>query len=159
VRGAAPYTVPLLAALALLWQGCRVRDLTEGPYDFTASSVERDDCLLNPAAGPLPSADLTSTGNWIYLQYDWFGMQLAGRYRDQGFFDDGPEQFFVDGSAQNVSADVGGVHCTLDAATAHLEGTTLSDTRFTGTLRFRYEARQPDECYCETWVTFQALHR
>lgn len=159
MRGAAPYPVLLLAVLALLGAGCRVGDQAAGLYDFTASSVERDECLMNPAGVPLPSGELFSTGNWIYIQYDWYGMQLAGRYRDSGFFSNDPEQFFMDGSAQNVSADVGDVHCALDAATVHLEGSTISDLRFIGTLRFRYEARRPDECYCETWVAFEALHR
>jgi len=159
VRRAAPYTVPLLLALALAAQGCRVRDQAEGPYDLTATSVEKDECLRVPAAGPILSGDFASTGNWMTIQSDWYGMTLAGRFRDQGLLDNAPEEFFADGSAQRVAADVGDLHCELDQATVHLDATTDGPTQFHGTLRFRYEARQPPGCLCETWASFQALHR
>jgi len=159
VRGAAPYTVPLLLALALAGPGCRVRDQAEGPYDFTPTSVEKDECLRVPAAGPVLSGDLATTGNWMNMATDWYGMTLTGRYLDAGLFDSSADRFFADGSAQHVTADVGGLHCDLDQATVHLDATTDTATQFHGTLRFRYEARQPPGCLCETWVSFQALHQ
>jgi len=121
--------------------------------------VENDDGLRVPAAGPVLSGDLSTTGNWMTIVTDWYGMTLTGRYLDQSLFDSGPERFFADGSAQHVPADVGGLHCDLDQATVHLDATTDTATQFHGTLRFRYEARQPPGCLCETWVSFQALHR
>jgi hypothetical protein len=159
VTGAAPYTVPLLAALALLGPGCRVREQSEGPYAFTATAVERDDCGLVPASGALPSGDFFTTGNYVRIQYEWYGMTLAGAYRSRSLFDAAPESFYADGSAQNVTADVGDLPCALDVATVHLDGTTDSAASLHGTLRFRYEARQPPGCLCESWVSFQAMHR
>ena len=156
---ASPYTLPLLAALALLGQGCRIRDQSEGPYAFTADSVEKDDCQLVPASGELFSGDLFSTGNYLDIQTDWYAVMLAGGYRSVSFFDTGPETFYADGSAQNVTAQVGGLACALDVATAHLDGTTDTPDEFHGSLRFRYEARQPPGCLCETWVAFRAVRR
>jgi hypothetical protein len=159
VTRSAPYTVPLLAALALLGPGCRVRDQAEGPYDFTASSVEKDDCLLVPASGPLLSGDFFSTGSYVTIQTDWYGVALSGQYENRSLLDDSPEAFFADGSAQNVAASVGALSCALDVATLHLEGVTDTPLRLHGTLRFRYEARQPPGCLCESWVAFQAVRR
>jgi hypothetical protein len=159
VTGAAPYTIPLLVALALAGPGCRIREQSSGPYAFTAASVEKDDCLLVPASGALPGGDFFSTGNWVQVTSDWYGMTLSGAYHDRPLLDDSLETFYADGSAQNVTAAVGDLQCALDVATAHLEGTTDSATSFHGTLRFRYEARQPPGCLCESWVTFQATHQ
>jgi len=151
------FTFPLLAALALGSAGCRVREQAEGPYAFTLSSVEKDDCLLAPASGVLPGGDFFSTGNWVSIAYDWYDLTLAGAYFYAAFADTSPQRFYVDGSAQNVSADVGAVRCALDVATVHLEGTTDAPDRFHGTLRFRYESRQGPECQCESWLSFQAV--
>jgi len=159
VTWAAPYTVPLLAALVLLGQGCRVREQVEGPYAFTATSVEQDECLLVPASGALFSGDFFSTGNYVSIQSDWYGMTLAGQYRSRALLDTSPEAFFADGSAQNVTAQVGALSCELDAATVHLDGITDSPLELHGTLRFRYEARQPPGCLCESWVWFQAVRQ
>lgn len=156
MTGAAPYTVPLLAALALLGQGCRVHEQSEGPYAFTVTAVEKDECLLVPASGALFSGDFFSTGNYMSIQTDWYGVTLAGAYRGRSLFDESPEAFYADGSAQNVAALVGSLSCALDAATVHLEGITGATGEFHGTLRFRYEARQPPGCLCESWVSFQA---
>ena len=159
MAGAAPYTVPLLAVLALAGTGCRVREQAEGPYAFTAAEVEKDDCLLVPATGELFDGDFFSTGNDVVIQYAWYGMRLAGAYRGSALFDQSPESFYADGSAQNVPADVGALHCELDQATVHLDGVTDTSTTLHGSLRFRYEARAPDGCWCETWVSFVAAHR
>jgi len=159
VTGAAPYLVPLLAALALVGQGCRVREQTEGPYALAATAVEKDECLLVPASGALFSADFFSTGNYVSLHTDWYGVTLDGAFRNRPFFDQAPESFFADGSAQNVSAQVGGLSCALDQATVHVDGVTDTPEEFHGALRFRYEARQPPGCLCESWVAFRAVRR
>ena len=161
VTWAAPYTVPLglVAALALLGQGCRVREQVEGPYAFTATSVEKDECLLVPASGELFAGDFFSTGNYVSIRYDWYGITLAGQYRSSALLDTSPESFFADGSAQNVTARVGPLSCELDVATVHMDGLTDSPSAFHGTLRFRYEARQPPGCLCESWVSFQAVRQ
>jgi hypothetical protein len=159
VTWTAPYTVPLLAALVLLAQGCRVREQAEGPYAFTATSVEKDECLLVPASGALFSGDFFSTGNYVSIRSDWYGMTLSGQYRSRSFFDASPESFFADGSAQNVTAEVGALSCELDAATVHMDGITDTATELHGTLRFGYEARQPPGCLCESWVSFRAVRQ
>lgn len=151
------YSVPLLAALAFGSAGCRTREQAEGPYAFTATSVEKDDCLLAPASGVLPGGDFSSSGNRVSIAYDWYEMTLFGAYFNRAFADSSPERFYADGSAQNVSASVGTVLCALDVATVHLEGTTSAPDRFHGTLRFRYESRQGPECLCESWLSFQAV--
>jgi hypothetical protein len=160
VPSTAPYTFLFLAALAVTGgSGCRVREQSEGQYEFTATSVEKDDCLLSPGATPFLGADFTSTGNIVRIGTDFHGVTLAGAYFNRALGDSSPERFYADGTAQNVQADVGTLHCDLDQAVLHMEATTDTAGQFHGVLRYRYEARQPPGCLCESWVTFQALHQ
>jgi hypothetical protein len=149
----------LLSALFLaLGSGCtRAYIQNEGPYEFTAQEVLRDDCALLSSNEALWDANLHISGEVLRMEYGLMDMQLVGSFLD-GDLEDG-DAFSLDGSLTNASLNANGRECIVDQVTVHLEGTTQCATEFDGVLRVRYEPRptQSAACACELWVRYQAV--
>jgi len=149
----------LLSALSLtLGLGCtRAYIQNEGPYEFTAVEVVRDDCSLLSSPESLWDAELTISGEVLRMSYGLMDMQLVGSFLGAGTEDD--DAFSLDGSVANASLTANGQQCFVDQVTVHLEGTTQCATEFDGVLRVRYEPRpqQSSGCACELWVRYQAV--
>ena len=149
----------LLSVLSLtLGLGCtRAYIQNEGPYEFTAVEVVRDDCSLLSSPESLWDAELTISGEVLRMSYGLMDMQLVGSFLGGGSEDD--DAFSLDGSVANASLTANGQQCFVDQVTVHLEGTTQCATEFDGVLRVRYEPRpqQSSGCACELWVRYQAV--
>jgi hypothetical protein len=148
----------LLSVLALTpGMGCtRAYLQNEGPYDFQAVEVMRDDCALLPSPEALWGGSLHISGEVVNMDYGLMDMQLVGSFLDGGPDDD--DAFAADGSVANASLSAKGQQCIVDQVTVHLEGTTRCATEFDGVLRVRYEPR-PEQtgCACELWVRYRAV--
>jgi hypothetical protein len=149
----------LLSALSLtLGLGCtRAYIQNEGPYEFTAVEVVRDDCSLLSSPESLWDAELSISGEVLRMSYGLMDMQLVGSFLGGGAEDD--DAFSLDGSVANASLTANGQQCFVDQVTVHLQGTTQCATEFDGVLRVRYEPRpqQSSGCACELWVRYQAV--
>jgi hypothetical protein len=137
--------------------GCtRTYIQNDGPYEFSAVEVLRDDCgLLDSAPEALWDGELLIAGEVLHMRYGLMeDMQLVGFFLGGG--DDG---FMLDGSVSNASLEANGQQCSVEQVKVHLEGTTRCATAFDGILRVRYELRpgQSAECACELWVRYQAV--
>jgi hypothetical protein len=139
------------AALAALTAGfgCVVHTQRDGAYAFTALEVLRDSCGLLPSPEALWDGELFVTGETLRLDYQLFEMRLVGAFEEVS------NDFYLDGSAANVSAEVGGQECQFDLVTVSVKGTTRSPTQFTGSLRLTQQGPL-DRCNCELWLTYRA---
>lgn len=131
--------------------GCNTFVQNPGAYELMATEVMRDDCKLLPPGTDLWDGSLLITGQVIRMDFELLDMQLVGRFLAGG------DRFALDGSVANAAVNANGQECLMDQVNAHLEGDTRCETHFDGTLRVRYEARSPDSCVCELWVSFEAV--
>lgn len=131
--------------------GCLPYSQEQGEYVFTPVEIYRDECGLMAANQGQLRGTLQITGRVVRLDFDLLDSDLIG------YFLEGGEDFSIDGSVVNASAEVNGQECLLDQVNLHMEGTTQCQTQFNGSLRVRYEAQRPDECVCELWMRFEAV--
>lgn len=149
----------LLAPCALflaLSGGCSPVSQNDGPYEFTAAEVLRDDCGMLSSPESLWDGELRTSGDVLYMTYGLMeDMQLVGFFLGSGAV----AGFMLDGSVSNASLEASGQQCIVDQVTVHLEGTTRCATEFDGVLRVRYEPRlqQAAGCACELWVRYRAV--
>ena len=143
--------LPALLLSAGLCASCHSFPQNPGHYDIKATEVYRDDCSLLRSPEALWDGSLLITGQVVRIDFELLEMQLVGRFLESG------SSFAVDGSVANATATANGQECLLDQVSVHLEGDTVCETRFDGTLRVRYEARRPDQCVCELWARFEAV--
>lgn len=122
----------------------------EGPYDFTAQQIIRDDCGLQQGSA-LWSGMMLISGDLIRMQMDdrLYGMVAAG------FFLYGVERFTLDGSATGVTAQVTGTDCQVQIVQAHLDATTDSSHAFHGMGEVDFRTDQIN-CACHLSVSFSA---
>ncbi len=139
----------LLVVMGLL-PGCRVHDLEDGPYQFTLTQVLRDDCGLAAHPEVASTGTLRTTGNVVALEYGYLDLKLVGTYLTRA------EAMTMDGAAVNVSTQVRGHDCLLDAVSMHLDTTTVDATTFTGAMKLVFDARTPDACVCQAWFRYSA---
>ncbi|WP_224369254.1 hypothetical protein [Hyalangium versicolor] len=147
--------LPCLLLAVGLCLSCNTFPQNQGHYDLRFVSKYRDDCNLLPFDKPesLWDGSLLITGQVVRMDFELLEMQLVGRFLES------KDRFAVDGSVANASIVLPNTNeeCLLDQVSVHLEGTTVCRTRFDGTVRVRYEARQPDQCVCELWASFEAV--
>jgi hypothetical protein len=144
------FSLSLLVAVGLTL-GCNDFLQNPGPYELRAIEVMRDDCGLLPSDEELWDGSLLITGQVVRVDFELLDMQLLGRFLAGG------ESFAVDGTVANASVRANGQECLVDQVNVHMEGSTVSATKFNGTLRVRYEDRSPDSCVCELWTSFEAV--
>ncbi|HEY0097085.1 MAG TPA: hypothetical protein VGB96_22345 [Archangium sp.] len=148
-----------MSALSLtVGPGCtRAYLQNEGPYEFTAVEVLRDDCAMLSSPEALWDGQLSISGEVLRMSYGLMDMQLVGSFLGGGTEED--DAFSLDGSVANASLIANGRECIVDQMTVHLEGTTQCATEFDGVLRVRYEPRpqQYAGCACELWVKYEAV--
>lgn len=151
-------SLALLALTFSLSVGCtRAYIQNDGPYEFTAVEVLRDDCGMLESPESLWDGELLISGEVLRMRYGLMeDMQLVGFFLGGGGGDDG---FTLDGSVSNASLEAQGQQCLVDQVKVHLEGTTQCATEFDGVLRVRYEPRleQAAGCACELWVQYRAV--
>ncbi|MFL5355223.1 hypothetical protein [Archangium sp.] len=150
----------LLSALFLpLGGGCtRAYLQNEGPYDFKAVEVLRDDCGLLASPEALWDGELFISGDVVRMRYGLMDALLVGRFLDGGSESD--DAFSIDGTVTNASVTAHGAECIVDQVTLHVEGTTQCATEFKGVLSVRYEPRASQAaCACQLWVQYQAVQQ
>lgn len=150
----------LLSALSLSLGGCtRAYLQNEGPYDFRAVEVLRDDCGLIASPEELWDGELYISGDVVRMRYGLMEALLVGRFLDGGSESD--DAFSLDGSVTNASViSSNGTECIVDQVTLHMEGTTQCATEFKGVLSVRYEPRASQAaCACQLWVQYQAVQQ
>jgi len=123
----------------------------EGPYQFTAQQIIRDDCGLQGGSTALWSGDMLISGDLIRIQMDdrLYGMVAAGFFLYQ------VERFTLDGSATGVTAQVTGTNCQVEMVQAHLDATTDSASAFHGMGEVDFRTDQIN-CACHLSVSFTA---
>ena len=137
----------------------------DGDYElaFVESKVIKDTCgtLAGHPVADAPykklwNAKLVVLGDTVRLTSQLFSVQLVGDYQ-QALGSDKREHFILDGSANNVTANIAGAQCLVDIVNMHLEANTESAELFTGVVSVRYDTRQPASCNCEYLVNFRAV--
>ena len=141
-------TIVALFALSLV--SCVTHRQRDGRYAFIAEEVARDDCGILGPSPELSGGTLHISGDVVTLDYDLFGIQLRGQFREVS------ERFFLDGTASDVTATVGNEACHIDLVQVHIDGTTESPEAFSGTLIIRYDVLTHERCRCEMSVRFRA---
>lgn len=137
----------LLAAAPLASCGAHMQK--SGTYVFTAQEILRDDCGVLASSTALGTGTLMVRGESVTLEYAPLAMQL------QGFFEEASDDFYLDGTAANVTATLRGATCVVDLVSVHLDGSSVSASAFTGAMRTTYDAATPS-CTCELWALFRA---
>jgi hypothetical protein len=110
----------------------------------------QDDCGILGSPPQLPAGALHISGDTVSLDYEMFGIQLRGQFREDG------EGFYLDGTAPNVSTMVGSEACNVDLVQVHIDATSESASTFAGSLGIRYDEVTRERCRCETHVQFRA---
>ncbi len=142
----------LCSAVAMMsLSGCgRIHILGEGEYTFAVKEVIRDDCGLKDDARLISSGRLKLSGNLVSLAYRFLDLRMEGTYLS------GSERFVLDGASVNASTRLRGQECLLDTVSAHIDGETVNEKRFSGNMSFTFDAKQPDACKCKYWIVFEA---
>ncbi|NMO20789.1 hypothetical protein HPC49_20570 [Pyxidicoccus fallax] len=140
--------VPALLVAGM--SGCLPYAQEQGDYVLTPVEIYRDECGLAANREPFRGT-LQVTGRVVRLDFSLLDSELIGYFLDEG------DDFSIDGSVVNASAEVNGQECLLDQVNIHLEGKTRCETQFDGTLRVRYDTQRPDECVCELWLRYEAV--
>jgi hypothetical protein len=125
----------------------------EGSYDFIANETVIDDCGLLPDPKAMWDGELLISGDVIRMVYDAFDTRMVGTYLEA------TERFSADGSASNVTAPVRGKECLLDFVTLHLDASTQSPTRFSGSFQMTYEQDNDPSCVCTLLVRYTAVRK
>lgn len=145
--------VRLLAAPLILMlcacSGTRGHELQPGDFAFTETQVLSDACGLLPAEG-LWDGTLTGAGDYVSVAYGLAGISLAGHYRYS------VEEFYADGTAQEVSLATARGACRVDQVQIHLDAIVRGPTRFEGSMAIRTFARAQPACECLLSVTYRA---
>jgi hypothetical protein len=139
------------ALAALACPGPRGHEQSEGRYAFSTVQVLTDPCGLLPATG-LWGGTLVKSGNYVRVDYELEQMWLVGYYRNS------VEEFYLDGTASDVTVQVGDTSCRLDQLRVHADAVTRSPERFDGTLTVTYDVNpeSPFACQCRMSVIYQA---
>jgi len=137
------------AALGLSCVGSRGHDLEQGDYVFTELEVLADACGLLPASG-LWDGSMVRSGDYVRIDYQLLGLGVVGYYRYS------LEEFYADGTAEEVTVPVAGGSCQVDQLALHLTAITRSPTQFEGALTVRTYAQANEACECELSVTYRA---
>jgi hypothetical protein len=133
---------------------CRVHPLEDGTYALRGQAPSSDACGLLTGSSALGSGELSSQGDVVQMGYSQVAqMIMTGQYRE------GLEQFYLDGTANNVIAVVRGVSCQLDLVEVHLDGTADGAAAFHGQIRFDYQALNSDSCACQATGAFSAVRQ
>ncbi len=134
-------------------EGCYQFAVDEAPLNPPA--LLRDECSLLTGTGKPGLAALVISGDAVRIRYfpqtNSFGtIDLIGQFQFNR------EKFIADGDNANVSLQVGTAQCLLDEVRLHMDGSTVSSSELTGTLRIEYITNRPDACVCQLWVQFRA---
>jgi hypothetical protein len=139
-----------VALIAMSLVSCVTHIQDEGRYAFTVQEVLSDDCGILGSPPALWAGTLYVRGETLFLDYEFFGIQLRGEYQEAS------ESFYLDGSASNLTATVGSEECRVDLVQLHIDGTTQSTSTFEGTLAIRYDVLLRERCRCEVLVRYAA---
>lgn len=139
----------LLLALAAACGGSRGHELLEGTYAFTETEVITDPCGLLPAGG-LWDGTMVRAGDYVSIDYGFAEIDLTGFYRY------GLEEFYADGTAEEVPLTVGALSCTVDQIQIHLDALTRTPTQFEGGMTVETFDRGQEACECLLQVTYRA---
>jgi hypothetical protein len=139
-----------LGLAALVLAACNEHPQLDGRYALTLDQVIRDDCGMASNPELVESMHYLNTGELVRVDYSLYDIQLVGSFLADS------ERFSADGSSANVNTLVSGQQCLLDLVTVHLDAATVSPQAFSGALSVRLDARRPDSCVCELWVTYAA---
>lgn len=137
------------ALLCLLGVGCG-RPLEEGRYAFAVQSVVRDTCALALQTDVVSGGEFENSGLQVIFVLPVGRTPLFGWYRD------GEDSFYADGTATNLTLQAGPKSCFIEAARVSLEGLATSTRTFTGALSLQANPLQQPECACALDYAFTA---
>ncbi len=140
-----------LLALVLVFGGCgNSHEQATGTYAFTATDIVQDGCGLLSNPESLWDGHVFVSGQRVWVEYSLFDTRLLGEYQEIS------DTFIADGTASGIRTEVGGEACDLDYVSVHLEGTSESETAFSGSMKVHYRADGTPRCHCDLEVRYRA---